>query len=98
VAGDGTAGYKGDGGPATSAGLLKPYGVTVDASGNIYIADTGNNRIRMVMRSTGIVTTVAGDGSYGYKGDGGSATSGGLYYPFGVTKEQLLETRIAVMA
>jgi trimeric autotransporter adhesin len=84
VAGDGTAGYKGDGGPATSAGLTYPYGVTVDASGNIYIADSGNNRIRMVTRSTGIVTTVAGDGSYGYKGDGGQATSAGLYIPYGV--------------
>jgi trimeric autotransporter adhesin len=85
VAGDGTVVYKGDGGLATSAGLLNPYGVTVDASGNIYIADTGNNRIRLVTSSTGIVTTVAGDGSYGYKGDRGPATSAGLYYPYGVT-------------
>jgi sugar lactone lactonase YvrE len=84
VAGGDKAGYEGDGGPATSAGLFNPHGVTVDASGNIYIADTGNNRIRMVTRSTGIVTTVAGDGSYGYKGDGGQATSTGLLNPYGV--------------
>jgi sugar lactone lactonase YvrE len=85
VAGDGTAGYKGDGGPATSAGLYYPFGVAVDASGNIYIADTSNYRIRLVTRSTGIITTVAGDGSFGYKGDGGPATSAGLYYSYGVT-------------
>jgi trimeric autotransporter adhesin len=84
VAGDGTFGYKGDGGPATSAGLYYPYGVAVDASGNIYIADTSNNRIRLVTRSTGIITTVAGDGTAGYKGDGGPATSAGLYYPRGI--------------
>jgi trimeric autotransporter adhesin len=85
VAGDGTAGYKGDGGLATSAGLFYPFGVAVDASGNIYIADTSNYRIRMVTSSTGIITTVAGDGTIGYKGDGGPATSAGLYYPYGVT-------------
>jgi trimeric autotransporter adhesin len=84
VAGDGTFGYRGDGGPATSAGLYYPYGVAVDASGNIYIADTSNNRIRLVTRSTGIITTVAGDGTAGYKGDGGPATSAGLYYPRGI--------------
>jgi trimeric autotransporter adhesin len=84
VAGDGTAGYKGDGGLATSAGLLNPSGVAVDASGNIYIADTSNSRIRLVTKSTGIITTVAGDGTYGYKGDGGLATSAGLYFPYGV--------------
>jgi trimeric autotransporter adhesin len=84
VAGDGTFGYRGDGGPATSAGLYYPYGVAVDASGNIYIADTSNNRIRLVTRSTGIITTVAGDGTAGYRGDGGQATSAGLYYPRGI--------------
>jgi hypothetical protein len=54
--------YSGDGGLATSARLSYLYGITVDASGNIYIADTFNNRIRMVTKSTGIITTVAGNG------------------------------------
>jgi trimeric autotransporter adhesin len=84
VAGDGTAGYKGDGGPATSASLYDPWDIAVDASGDMYIADFYNNRIRMVTRSTGIITTVAGDGRIGYRGDGGPATSAGLYYPYGV--------------
>jgi trimeric autotransporter adhesin len=81
VAGDGTYGYKGDGGLATSAGLTGPYGITVDAPGNIYIADALSDRIRMVTKSTGIITTVAGNGIQGYAGDGGPATSAGLYYP-----------------
>ena len=61
IAGNGTTGYSGDGGPAASAQLYNPGGVTVDAAGNIYIADTGNNRIRKVTRA-GIITTVAGGG------------------------------------
>jgi trimeric autotransporter adhesin len=84
VAGDGTGGYTGDGGLATSAGLYYPQDVAVDASGNIYIADYDNHRIRMVTKSTGIITTVAGDGSRGYTGDGGLATSARLYNPQGV--------------
>jgi trimeric autotransporter adhesin len=84
VAGDGTYGYTGDGGLATSASLYSPYSVTVDASGNIYFIDTGNQRVRMVTKSTGIITTVAGDGTYGYTGDGGQATSASLGYPSGI--------------
>ena len=84
VAGDGTVGYEGDGGLATSAGLYYPYGIALDASGNIYISDNGNYRIRLVTKSTGIITTVAGDGTGGYNGDGGLATSASLYYPYGV--------------
>ena len=87
VAGDGTAGYSGDGGLATSAELRYPWGVTVDASGNIYIVDTNNSRIRKVTASTGIISTVAGDGTYGYSGDGGAATSAELYYPKGVAAD-----------
>ena len=81
VAGNGIQGYTGDGGPATSAGLYLPYGIAVDASGNIYIADALNERVRMVTKSSGIITTVAGNGIQGYAGDGGPATSAGLYYP-----------------
>jgi trimeric autotransporter adhesin len=84
VAGSGSSGSSGDGGQATSATLNSPYGVAVDASGNIYIADSSNNRIRMVTKSTGIISTVAGSGPYGYSGDGGQATSAVLKYPYGV--------------
>jgi sugar lactone lactonase YvrE len=85
VAGDGLGGYSGDGGLATSAELYVPVGVTVDTAGNIYIADENNNRIRKVTASTGLISTVAGDGIEGYSGDGGAATSAKLYYPTGVT-------------
>jgi trimeric autotransporter adhesin len=84
VAGTGSSSYSGDGGLATSAKLYYPYGVAIDASGNIYIADAGNNRIRMVTKSTGIISTVAGTGSSGYSGDGGLAISAQLYDPSGV--------------
>jgi sugar lactone lactonase YvrE len=87
VAGDGTGGYSGDGGPATSAELYYPSGVTVDGAGNLYIADYYNSRIRKVTPG-GTISTVAGNGSYGnygYSGDGGPATSAELYYPLGVT-------------
>jgi uncharacterized repeat protein (TIGR01451 family) len=83
VAGNGSLGYSGDGGPATSAGLDRPSGVAVDASGNLYIADDFNERIRKVS-TAGIITTVAGNGSYGYSGDGGPATSAQLLNPQGV--------------
>jgi trimeric autotransporter adhesin len=84
VAGDGTEGYSGDGGQATSTGLTKPSLIAVDTSGNIYIADSYSGRVRMVTKSTGIITTVVGDGTRGHKGDGGLATSAGLYNPHGV--------------
>jgi trimeric autotransporter adhesin len=84
VAGDGTQSYKGDGALATSAGVPSPYQIAVDASGNIYISDTNIRRVRLVTKSTGIITTVAGDGTQGYKGDGGLATSAGLTGPSGV--------------
>jgi uncharacterized protein (TIGR03437 family) len=83
VAGTITAGFAGDGGPATKAWLDVPYGVAVDGAGNVYIADSENNRIRKVS-SAGIITTVAGDGTRGFSGDGGPATSAQLYAPWGV--------------
>jgi sugar lactone lactonase YvrE len=83
VAGNGIRGFSGDGGPATSASL-SPIGVAVDATGNLFIADTGNHRIRRVDESTGIITTVAGNGIRGFSGDGGPATSASLNYPTGV--------------
>jgi len=77
VAGNGTAGYSGDGGPATNA-QLNPHGVATDASGNLYIGDNANFVIRKVAAATGVITTVAGNGTAGYSGDGGPATSAQL--------------------
>jgi uncharacterized protein (TIGR03437 family) len=82
VAGNATPGFSGDNGPATSAQLNVPYGVAVDSDGNLYIADSGNNRIRKV--ASGMVTTVAGNGTPGFSGDGGPATAAVLDQPYGV--------------
>jgi hypothetical protein len=84
VAGNGQQGYSGDGGPATAASLREPYGVAVDAVGNLYVADTGNQRIRKV-DTEGTITTVAGEGRAGFSGDGGAATAARLYLPTGVS-------------
>jgi hypothetical protein len=84
IAGNGTVGYSGDGGPATGAALNGPEAVAVDASGNIFIADTGNFVIREVAASSGDIQTVAGNGIEGYSGDGGPATSAQLDDPYGV--------------
>jgi sugar lactone lactonase YvrE len=84
VAGTGTAGYSGDGGPATSAELDDASGVALDAAGNVYIADYLNNRVRMVSAATGAITTVAGTGTAGYSGDGGPAASAELNTPHDV--------------
>lgn len=77
VAGNGTAGYSGDGGAATSASLKAPSDVVVTASGNLYIADTGNSCVRRVS-PTGVIETVAGNGTRGFSGDGGPATAAAL--------------------
>ena len=82
VAGNGTGGFNGDDGPATSAALYGPEGIAVDSAGNLYIADTYNYRIRKV--SNGVITTVAGNGTGGFNGDNGPATSALLYNPSGV--------------
>jgi uncharacterized protein (TIGR03437 family) len=81
VAGNGTLGYTGDNGPATAAQLNTPYGVAVDSAGNLYIADSGNNVIRKVTVSSGVISTVAGNGTSGYTGDNGPATSAQLFTP-----------------
>jgi DNA-binding beta-propeller fold protein YncE len=84
VAGTGTAGFVGDGGPATSAQLNEPYGVVIDARGNLFLADRLNRRVRKVDGGTGILTTVAGNGSMTYSGDFGPAQQAGLVEPNGV--------------
>lgn len=80
VAGDGAKGYGGDGGPATAASLKDPAGVALDGEGNVYIADRSNQRVRKV-GPDGIITTVAGDGTPGFGGDGGPATVASLNFP-----------------
>ena len=82
-AGTGAYGFGGDGGSATSSRLASPEGVAVDGSGNVYIADTFNHRVRKV-DSSGTITTFAGTGTPGFGGDGGSATSSMLLFPTGV--------------
>jgi sugar lactone lactonase YvrE len=81
VAGNGTAAYGGDNGPATAASLHYPGAIALDRAGNLFIADASNNRIRRVDAKTGVIATVAGNGSLGYSGDNGPATSAGLYFP-----------------
>jgi streptogramin lyase len=83
VAGTGTRGYSGDGGLATRAQLASPNGVGVDDAGNVYIADYNNNRIRK-LNTAGIITTVAGNGTAGYGGDGGPAVQAALHNPWDV--------------
>ena len=78
VAGNGGSGFSGDNGPATSATLQAPAGIAVDGAGNLFIADSSNYRIRRVDAQTGVITTVAGNGTSSYSGDGGPATSAGV--------------------
>ncbi|WP_274031869.1 NHL domain-containing protein [Streptomyces sp. MMBL 11-1] len=83
VAGKGTAGFSGDGGPATSAQLNLPLGVVVDSTGTLYISDYNNHRVRKVTPD-GKITTFAGKGTAGFGGDGGTAAAAQLYNPFGL--------------
>jgi hypothetical protein len=95
IAGNGKVGFAGDGGPATGAKLGKPEGSAVDAAGNLVIADTNNNRVRVVAGSTGTfygqpmtagdIYTVAGNGTFGFAGDGGPATTAEMDLPQDVT-------------
>jgi hypothetical protein len=94
VAGSGTFGFSGDGGPATAAELGSPGQTAVDGAGNLVIADSGNNRVRVVAAGAGTfygqamtpgdIYTVAGSGTFGFSGDGGPALSAGLSRPQGV--------------
>jgi trimeric autotransporter adhesin len=84
VAGTGTGGFSGDGGISISANIFSPIGVGLDKSGNFYVADTNNNRVRKVNIATYVITTVAGSGKRAFCGDGGAATSACLSQPTGV--------------
>ncbi len=94
VAGTGANGFSGDGGPATAASLSNPAGVVVDALGNLFIADSGNMRIRKV-NTSGVISTVAGIGYAGYYGDGGAATSAFMESPASVAVDALGNLYIA---
>ncbi|MCX6594875.1 MAG: putative Ig domain-containing protein [Acidobacteria bacterium] len=84
VAGTGTSSYNGDGILATSANLASPQAVAIDAAGNLYIADTSNHRVRRVDASTGIITTIAGNGQNDFSGDGGSPLVAAIGFPSSV--------------
>ena len=85
IAGIGSPGYSGDGGPASNARLSDPEGISIDGAGNLYIADTGNNAVREVLAISGTIVTVAGNGAAGDSGDGGLAIAAELSQPVGVT-------------
>ena len=94
IAGNGVQGFAGDGGPAVEAQLSSPQAVAVDGTGNLYIADTFNYRIRKV-DSTGTITTVAGNGEFGFAGDGGPASQAQLGEPEGVALDGVGNVYIA---
>lgn len=82
-AGNGSAGFGGDGGAATAAQVYRPVGLCIDDTGNVYIGDSWNHRIRKV-NTSGVMSTVAGNGTAGYSGDGSAATAAKLNYPHGI--------------
>ena len=102
IAGNGTGGYLADNVAATSTGIYNPFGVSVDASGNVYIADYSNHRIRFIPKTGGTyfgqamtanyIYTIAGNGTGGYLADNVAATSTRINSPFGVSVDCLLYT------
>lgn len=87
IAGNGTEGFSGDGGPATSAMIDSPQGLAVDSNKNLYIADSHNHRIRKLNAGTGTITTLAGTGLFGFSGDNTSAVAANLALPRGLTAD-----------
>lgn len=94
VVGHASVGYSGDGGLASSATIGSAAGVAMDSHRNMYVADCNNNVVRKVT-PTGIITTVAGTGLFGYSGDGGAAVAAKLYYPMGVAVDKYNNLYIA---
>ena len=92
----GTGGYTGDNGPATSAELNGPGAIAIDSAGNFYIADFYNSAVRKVTAATGVITTVAGDGTHGDTGDNGPATSAEVGSPIGLTVDAAGDLYIVV--
>jgi DNA-binding beta-propeller fold protein YncE len=84
IAGTGESGFAGDDGPATQARMNQPYGIVIDRSGNIYVADRLNGRVRRIDGSSGVIITLAGDGSGMHSGDGGPSDRAGLAEPNGL--------------
>ena len=95
VAGDGTAGLSGDGGPAVQSQVSSPAGLALDADGILYVADSGNHVVRRIVLATGVITTVAGSGEDGSGGDGGPAFAAQLSSPQGVAVDGLGHLLIA---
>jgi sugar lactone lactonase YvrE len=95
IAGTGEQGYSGDGGAATLARFRFLKGIAVDADGNVYICDAGNNVIRKITAADGKVQTIAGNGVYSFSGDGGPATEAGLANPWGVGVDNIGNVYIA---
>ena len=85
VAGNGTPGFSGDGGPATEASLAWPRDAAIGPDGRLYIADTDNHRVRAVDLATGVIATIAGNGVAGFGGDGGPPPDASLWRPWGIT-------------
>jgi len=95
IAGDDTAGYSGDGGLAINARLNGPVGITIDTSGNLFIADQYNQCIRKITASTGIITTIAGNTTQGYSGDNGPAINAEFNTPTGIAIDKYQNLYIA---
>src|SRR6185312_10333877 len=83
IAGDGVSGFSGDDGPALSAHLSTLGGLAIDGQGDVFVVDAGNQRVRRIAKN-GTITTVAGNGTSGFSGDGGPAVSAQLHNPSGV--------------
>ena len=88
IAGTGTSGFSGDGGKASEAQLTNPTGLALDGKGNLYISDTGNERVRKVNLNSGIIHTIAGSGTNGFSGDGELAKNSTLSNPLGLTADR----------
>ena len=87
IAGTGTPSYRGDSGPATNAALALPLALALDGANHLFIADTGNQRIRRIDLGTGLITTVAGNGAQGFSGDGAAAANAALNTPSGLAAD-----------